>query len=133
MAVLTRASDSSTSPTWTPFKESGCPWRDPRRPACSIAGTRFTIEFIGGDLYMGTFKLVSGQKSEPRHMDMLIEEGPPEHAGRPSLCIYQLDGGVLRWCPGRPGTTRRPAAFPDVDDPRFLSLVFRRVRPTNRR
>lgn len=99
----------------------------PREARLLIAGNRFTIEFIGGDLYMGTFKLAPGQ------MDMQIEEGPREHMGRHSLCIYHLDGGVLRWCPGRPGSPRRPESFPDVDDPRFLSLVFRRVRRTNRR
>jgi uncharacterized protein (TIGR03067 family) len=94
----------------------------PKEARLLIAGRRFTFEFVDGDIYMGTFDL------SPGHMDMHIEEGPPEHMGRFSLCIYQLDGGVLRWCPGRPGSHKRPAAFPDVDDPRYLSLVFRRAR-----
>jgi uncharacterized protein (TIGR03067 family) len=99
----------------------------PRQARFLIAGRRFTVEFVGGDIYMGTFELTPGQ------MDMHIEEGPHEHAGRFSMCIYQLEGGVLRWCPGRPGTDKRPSTFPDVDDPRYLSLVFRRdVRPTRR-
>jgi hypothetical protein len=85
------------------------------------------MEFVGGDIYMGTFEITPGQ------MDMHIEEGPPEHAGRFSMCIYQLEGGVLRWCPGRPGSDKRPSAFPDVDDQRYLSLVFRRdARPARR-
>jgi uncharacterized protein (TIGR03067 family) len=87
-----------------------------------IAGHRFTFEFIGGDVYMGTFAL------SPGRMDMHIDEGPAEHVGRVSRCIYQLEGGVLRWCAGRPGTDQRPTAFPDVDDPCSLSLVFRQVR-----
>lgn len=99
----------------------------PRPARLLVAGRRFTFEFVGGAIYMGTLDLTPGQ------MDMHIEEGPPEHAGRFSKCIYQLDGGVLRWCPGRPGSDKRPAAFPDVDDPRYLSLVFRRAgRPVRR-
>ena len=99
----------------------------PREARLLIAGRRFTFEFSAGELYMGTFDLAPGQ------MDMHIEEGPAHHAGRLSLCIYQLEGGVLRWCPGRPGSDHRPSAFPDVDDPRCLSLVFRRLRrPTPR-
>jgi uncharacterized protein (TIGR03067 family) len=99
----------------------------PKEARLLIAGNRFTFEFIGGDLYMGTFKLSSGQ------MDMVIEEGPREHIGRNSLCIYHLEGGVLRWCPSRPGSSRRPDSFPDVHDQRYLSLVFQRVRRANRR
>jgi uncharacterized protein (TIGR03067 family) len=99
----------------------------PREARLLIAGHRFTVEFVGGDIYMGTFELHPGQ------MDMHIEEGPAEHAGRFSMCIYQLEGGVLRWCPGRPGSEKRPTAFPDVDDPRYLSLVFRRCTRTARR
>ena len=95
----------------------------PRQARLLIAGRRFTVEFVGGDVYMGTFDLVPGK------MDMHIEEGPPEHAGHLSMCIYHLDGGVLRWCPGRPGSDKRPSAFPDVDDSRYLSLVFRRAAP----
>lgn len=93
----------------------------PREARLLVAGNRFTFEFVGGDLYMGTLDLAPGK------MDMHIEEGPAEHVGRFSRCIYQLEGGVLRWCPGRPGSDRRPAAFPDVDDPRYLSFVFRRT------
>jgi hypothetical protein len=59
---------------------------------------------------------------------MHIEEGPAEHVGLSSRCLVHLEGGVLRWCPGRPGSGKRPATFPDVDDARHLSLVFRRVR-----
>ncbi len=99
----------------------------PREARFLIVGHRFTCEFVGSDIYMGTFDLAPGQ------MDMRIEAGPAEHVGRWSRCIYQLEGGVLRWCPGRPGADRRPTTFPDVDDPRYLSLVFRRaVRPTRR-
>ena len=93
----------------------------PRPARLLVAGHRFTVEFVGGDIYMGTLDLAPGQ------MDMHIEGGPAEHVGRSSQCLYHLDGGVLRWCPGRPGSGRRPTAFPDVDDPRQLSLVFRRA------
>lgn len=92
-----------------------------------VAGRRFAFEFVGGDVYMGTLDVAGG------HMDMHVEEGPADHAGRVSKCLYHLDGGVLRWCPGRPGSGKRPAAFPDVADARYLSLLFRRVgRPPRR-
>jgi hypothetical protein len=127
MAVLTRRTEPVASSDLESIQGVWMSVAGPREARLLIAGKRFTFEFIGGDLYMGTFKLAQGQ------MDMLIEEGPREYAGHNSLCIYHLDGGVLRWCPGRPGSTRRPESFPDVDDQRFLSLVFRRVRRTNRR
>ena len=92
----------------------------PREARLLIAGRRFAFEFVGGELYMGTIDLAPGQ------MDLHIEEGP-EHTGCCTKCIYQLDGGVLRWCPGRPGSDKRPSTFPDVDDPKYLSLVFRRA------
>ncbi len=92
----------------------------PREARLLVAGRRYAFEFVGGDLYMGTLDLSPGQ------MDLHIEEGP-EHVGRCTKCIYQLDGGVLRWCPGRPGSEKRPTTFHDVDDPRYLSLVFRRA------
>jgi uncharacterized protein (TIGR03067 family) len=92
----------------------------PREARLLVAGRRYAFEFVGGELYMGTFDLAPGQ------MDMHIEEGP-DHTGCCTKCIYQLDGGVLRWCPGQPGSEKRPSRFPDVDDPRYLSLVFRRA------
>ena len=35
-----------------------------------IAGTRYAFEFVGGDVYIGTFEIAPGQ------MDMSIDEGP---------------------------------------------------------
>jgi len=99
----------------------------PREARFLVAGNRFTFEFVGGEIYMGTFDLAGGQ------MDMHIDAGPADHVGHCSHCIYHLDGGVLRWCPGRPGSERRPKAFPDVDDPRYLSLVFRRAVRASKR
>jgi len=99
----------------------------PRQARLLVAGRRFSFEFVGGDIYMGTFDLApAGQ------LDMHVEEGPADHRGT-SKCLYHLDGGVLRWCPGRPGSGKRPAAFPDVDDSRYLSLVFRRAGRSRKR
>ncbi len=86
-----------------------------------IAGHRFTFEFADGELYMGTLAVTPGR------MDMHIEEGPARHVGLVTRCLYSLDGGVLRWCPGKPGADRRPVDFPSVDDPKHLSLVFRKA------
>ena len=70
----------------------------PRQARLLVAGRRFSFEFVGGDIYMGTFDLApAGQ------LDMHVEEGPADHRGT-SKCLYHLDGGVLRWCPGRPGS-----------------------------
>jgi hypothetical protein len=98
----------------------------PREARLLVAGRRFTFEFADGELFMGTFDLVNGG------MDMHVEEGPAQFVGLTSKCLAHLDGGVLRWCPGRPGSDRRPASFPSVDDARYLSLVFRRVRGARR-
>jgi uncharacterized protein (TIGR03067 family) len=121
MAVLAPAAQTATRSDLELLQGVWTSVAGPRETRLLIAGHRFTIEFVGGELYMGTFDLAPGK------MDMHIEEGPREHVGRFSRCIYQLEGGVLRWCPGRPGSDRRPTAFPDVDDPRYLSLVFRRA------
>jgi hypothetical protein len=92
-----------------------------------IAGKRYAFEFVGGDVYIGTFEIAPGQ------MDMNIDEGPVEHQGQVAPCIYHVDGGVLRWCPGRIGSGRRLTAFPSVDDEKYLSLVFRRAPRKARR
>jgi hypothetical protein len=65
-------------------------------------------------------------------MDMWIDEGPANAKGKTTLCIFQVEGDVLRWCPARPGSGRRLAAFPRVDDARYFSLVFRQVRKRTR-
>lgn len=91
-----------------------------------IAGNRYSFEFVGGDIYMGTFDVSPG--NSPRQMDMRVEEGPTHDKGHTALCIYQVEGGVLRWCPAKPGSGRRLSAFPSVDDNRYFSLVFRQVR-----
>jgi len=91
-----------------------------------IAGNRFTFELVGNDIYMGTFFL--DEEEEPRQIDMLTEEGPDQAKGRIALCIYQIEGDVLRWCPTKPGTDRRLQSFPSVDDERYLSLVLKRTK-----
>ena len=95
-----------------------------------VAGNRYAFEFVGGDVYMGTFDLAPG--SGPHHMDMRIEEGPAADKGKTALCIYQVEGDVLRWCPARAGSGRRVSTFPRVDDTRYFSLVFRHVRRRGR-
>ena len=99
----------------------------PREARLLIAGNRFTFEFVGGEIYMGTFDL------RPDGLDMQVEAGPAEQQGKIAQCLYRVEGGVLRWCPGRPGSGRRPSSFPLVDDPRYLSFVFRQTRRPARR
>jgi hypothetical protein len=92
-----------------------------------VSGHRFTFEFVGGDLYMGTFDLTHGR------MDMHIEAGPAEHIGLWSRCIYQFEDSQLWWRAGRPGSDRRPTKFHDIDDLTRLSFVFQRNTRNSRR
>lgn len=99
----------------------------PKTATMLIAGTRFALEFLDGDIYIGSFTL--DPNDAPRRIDMRIEEGPQQHRGLTAYCIYQFDGTTLKWCPSRPGSANRLFQFPSVDDPRYLSLVFRPSRP----
>jgi len=92
-----------------------------------IAGSHFTFEFVGGDVYMGTFRL--NADADPRHMDMRIDMGPAAHKGRVAHCIYHVDGDTLRWCPAVPGAGYRLTRFPSVDDDHYYCLIFHRDRP----
>ena len=94
------------------------------RPAqLLIAGSHFTMTFGNGTIYMGTFRVDPTHK--PRAMDMVVEEGPDRHRGKTALCIYEFDGERLIWAPAEPGVGGRPQAFPPLDDPLHLCLVFR--------
>jgi uncharacterized protein (TIGR03067 family) len=96
-----------------------------RRPAVLlVAGTRFTVRFLDGEVYTGTFDLVL--EAYPRVIAMAIEDGPDRHRGKTALCLYDLDGDTLRWCALEPGREERPEDFPDHDDRRYLAMIFRR-------
>ena len=92
-----------------------------------ISGTRFTMRFADGDIYMGAFELHSA--ALPRRMVMRIEEGPSRHKGKAAWCLYELDGSTLRWCAGSPGKAEPLTAFPAEDDPQYLCLRLRREQP----
>ena len=99
-----------------------------RRPAeFHVAGRRFTVRFHDGDLYTGGLDVITDEW--PRTMVMWIADGPERHKGKTALCIYELDGESLRWCPAEPGADDPPADFPPVDHPRHLCTVFRREPP----
>ncbi len=59
-------------------------------------------------------------------MIMHLEDGPAKHKGKSAWCLYELDLGMLRWCPTEPGSEERLTAFPELDDQRYLSTIFRR-------
>jgi uncharacterized protein (TIGR03067 family) len=88
-----------------------------------IAGRRFAFEFVGGEIFIGSFTLDTS--TDPRRMDMLLEEANAEDRGKLAHCIYHVAGDVLRWCPTRPGSSRRLTGFPSLDDHRYFSMVFR--------
>ncbi|MCE9532317.1 MAG: hypothetical protein K8T89_14525 [Planctomycetes bacterium] len=95
-----------------------------------IAGSRFTFEFLDGDIYMGTIFL--DDETHPKQLDMLIEEGPTKVKGLISMCIYHIEGDVLRWCPTKPGSDRRLLGFPSIEDERYVSMVFKLDRRRSR-
>jgi uncharacterized protein (TIGR03067 family) len=89
-----------------------------------IAGCLFAVRFKDGELYLGGFDL--DPAARPRRMAMHIDEGPARYKGKSARCLYEFDGDFLRWCAAAPGPSEPMMAFPAKDDPRFLSLVFRR-------
>jgi uncharacterized protein (TIGR03067 family) len=91
-----------------------------------IAGANFAVHFKNGRVYMGTLRLDPSQ--EPRAMDMLITEGPERYRWKTALCIYEMEGDLLRWCPGEPGGKERLTAFPQQSHPEHFCTVFRRER-----
>jgi hypothetical protein len=94
----------------------------PKEARLLVAGHRYAFEFVGGEVYIGTFDLAPGGE-----MDMCIQEGPEDHKGQVAPCLYHVEGNGLKWCPGRIGSGRRLSAFPSVDDAKYLCLMFRRV------
>jgi uncharacterized protein (TIGR03067 family) len=97
-----------------------------RKAELLIAGSRFTVKFRNGDVYMGTFTLTPGRK--PKRIDMTVEEGPVRHRGKVSQGIYKLEGDRLHWSPGDPGEGR-PKNFPRPEDHVQLYLVLQRNKP----
>jgi hypothetical protein len=97
-----------------------------RRPATFIvSGNHFTIFFLDGDIYMGSFEL--GLTGRPLSLDFHIEEGPTRHKGQMARCFYEVNGDHLLWCTAGPGQQDDLTDFPAPDDARYLTLVFRRV------
>jgi uncharacterized protein (TIGR03067 family) len=91
-----------------------------------IAGSHFAVKFKNGPVYMGTLRLDPNQA--PRAMDMVITEGPERHQWKTSLCIYEMEGDLLRWCPGEPGRKDRLTDFPSQSQADYYCTVFRRDR-----
>jgi uncharacterized protein (TIGR03067 family) len=94
-----------------------------RQAELLIAGSRIAVHFADGDVYLGSFTL--DHDGRHRTMNVRVEEGPPRHRGLVALCIYEIDGDVLRWCTASPGQAARPAVFAD-SDPLHLCLVLHR-------
>jgi uncharacterized protein (TIGR03067 family) len=91
-----------------------------------IAGCNFAVKFKNGPVYMGTLRLDPGQ--DPKAMDMLVTEGPERHQWKTALCIYDVEGDLLRWCPGEPGSKERLPDFPPQNHAEYYCTVFRRDR-----
>ena len=89
-----------------------------------VEGDRFVLSFRNGDIYVGTLDLDPTQR--PHAVDIFIDEGPSHHQNKSAPGIYEFDGNHLILCPGEPGTTNRPRAFPPEGDDTRLCLVFRR-------
>jgi uncharacterized protein (TIGR03067 family) len=92
-----------------------------------VSGHHFAFRFADGDIYMGAFDL--DPATAPKLMVMRIDEGPARHRGKTALCIYELDGPLLRWCATDPGRDERLQAFPAEDHAHYLCMVFQREGP----
>ncbi len=90
----------------------------------TIVGNTFKLRFLDNTFYAGTFDLLPSHS--PTTMLMHVAEGPPKHKGKSAWCLYALEVGQLRWCPTEPGSNERLAAFPEIDDRRYLHTLFRR-------
>jgi hypothetical protein len=90
----------------------------------SISGRNYKLRFLDGTFYQGTFEILND--SAPPAMLMHVAEGPAKHKGKSAWCLYALEVGQLRWCPTEPGSEERLSAFPDMEDKRYLSTIFRR-------
>src|SRR5215831_7193002 len=73
-----------------------------------VAGRLFTVRFADGEVYMGAFQL--NLAAWPKAIDMRVDEGPARHKGKIALCVYELDGDLLRWCATEPGREKRLTA-----------------------
>lgn len=96
-----------------------------RRPAqFLIEGQHFTFRFLDGDVYTGWLDVVIDEW--PRTMLLSIATGPEKHRGKTTLCIYEIEGEQMRWCPSEPGSDDLPVGFPEVEDSHHLCTIFRR-------
>jgi uncharacterized protein (TIGR03067 family) len=91
-----------------------------------IAGNNFAAKYKNGPLYMGTFRIDPDQN--PKTMDMLVQEGPEKHRWKTALCIYEVNGNTLRWCPSEPGRRDRLEDFPPEDHLAYYCTLLRRER-----
>jgi uncharacterized protein (TIGR03067 family) len=91
----------------------------------AFTGRYFAVRFRDGDVYTGVFDLVPDER--PRTMIMWILDGPARHKGKAAMCIYELTGETLCWCPSEPGVDDPPAEFPPCDDTRHLCTILRRA------
>jgi uncharacterized protein (TIGR03067 family) len=98
----------------------------PREAEFTFLGRHFTVRFQDGEVYTGAFELVPDER--PRTMIMWVHDGPMKHRGLTVMCIYEMVGDQLRWCPSQPGADDPLGEFPPVDDGRFLCTVLRRAK-----
>jgi uncharacterized protein (TIGR03067 family) len=127
MTTPSLSSQSSRTETGADFAHLQGDWltiEGRRAGELFITGRTYTIQFMDGTFYKGTFDMVPDRS--PSVMIMHIEEGPPKHKGKTAWCLYALEVGQLRWCPSEPGSDDRLADFPPMSDPRYLHTIFRR-------
>jgi uncharacterized protein (TIGR03067 family) len=111
--------------TWvtTSHVIDGTPQPQPRGGTrISIRGNTFAKEALGETFEKGTLKL--GSTKKPSSLDLSPTEGRMK--GRTFLCIYELEGAVLRYCCKSRGGLR-PESFTVGGDLEIVTL--RRAKP----
>ena len=92
-----------------------------------IDGDKFTVKQDQNTIIEGTFQIIPDKSPPQADWKVLKEEGQPDHSGKTSLGIFQLEGDKLKLCATEPGETKRPTDF-SVKGTSFMLVVLERAK-----
>lgn len=74
----------------------------------------------------GRFKLEAAKS--PKHIDIVIEEGPDNHKGKTARGIFEVKDDTLKWATSPPGATERPPGFGSTEGTMNMVVNFKRAK-----
>jgi len=87
--------------------------QDGKKIELRFAKGEFTAE-VGGKTIKGMYK--TDAKKTPKEMDITFKDSDPKIDGKTALCIYEVDGDMLKWAANDPGRGNpRPKEFPEKE------------------